>query len=196
MLVTFQFVCNQVSNNYNWWFVCLYLLHVLWMLLDPACFSLSIFGVVDHVFIYKWRMLLQIIPFCFCWFTCSTASTSWNFQIGCCCLMVENFDNICVQLKRIIFVLLKVLIVFLARKNSTAGNFIVRYNGRQKKKASVDGNHCNITLRYICYSVLYIVTTCLLYIQTVFQNHFLCIFIIALHDNLRKEMARNLFYWH
>ena len=135
MLVTFQFVCNQVSNNYNWWFVCLYLLHVLWMLLDPACFSLSIFGVVDHVFIYKWRMLLQIIPFCFCWFTCSTASTSWNFQIGCCCLMVENFDNICVQLKRIIFVLLKVLIVFFARKNSTAGNFIVRYNGRQKKKS-------------------------------------------------------------
>ena len=54
--------------------------------------------------------------------------------MGCCCLMVENFDNICVQLKRIIFVLLKVLIVFFARKNSTAGNFIVRYNGRQKKK--------------------------------------------------------------
>ena len=37
-LAATESVYNRNSYDYNWWFVCCYLLHVMRMLLDPALF--------------------------------------------------------------------------------------------------------------------------------------------------------------
>ena len=36
MLVVFESIYNRISYNYNSWFVCFYLLHMMWTLFDTA----------------------------------------------------------------------------------------------------------------------------------------------------------------